>query len=447
MPIRRQSGLLLVVLVAMLMVAWLGQGEVLASSPGVASPVLRFRGSGFFRTALAQQRWWLVTPDGRPFYSSGVDHVSADPDTDRTTGQCPYCQAIAAEYPNVNAWASATVDRLRGWGFNTLGAWSDDRLSSLMPYTVLLNMASGDDWFSPAFEAHAKSIAASQVAPRRDDPTLVGWYLDSELHWGPDWRESVPVLDDYLALPPGSPGRTVAERYVGDPDGFLFALASRYFQVTTSAIRAVDPNHLILGVKAIAQFTPEELLRAARPYVDVFSVDDYELLPSVSALIKATWGPYVNVDPSLSGFHQISGLPILVAEYSFRAADSGVPNSWPPIYPTLVDQAQRADAYTQFVENLYATPWIVGDHWFEYVDEPAGGRFDGENSNFGLVSTGDVPWQTLVERMTAVHLSSPDRTVDPRPPCLLWARSASHTRCALNARPSSAGRTGHGPAD
>ena len=53
-----------------------------------------------------------------------------------------------------------------------------------------------------------------------------------------------------------------------------------------------DPNHLILGVKAVAQLIEPELLQAARPYVDVWSVDDYAILPSVAALI-AQWPAYL----------------------------------------------------------------------------------------------------------------------------------------------------------
>jgi hypothetical protein len=73
-----------------------------------------FTATGFFHVAQATNgRWWFVDPDGQPFYSAGIDHVSASPDVDVTTGQCPYCQAIASEYPSTSAWADATVDRLR----------------------------------------------------------------------------------------------------------------------------------------------------------------------------------------------------------------------------------------------------------------------------------------------------------------------------------------------
>ena len=371
---------------------------------------LVFRATGFFGIAFARDRWWLVTPDGRPFYANGIDHVSPTPDEDRTTGRCPYCDAIAAGYPDLDAWTAATVARLQSWGFNALGAWSDvDRFGRVMPYTVLLDMASGNDWFAPAFKAHAQAVAASQVAPRRDDPNLVGWYLDSELRWGPDWRAQRQMLDDYLGLPAGSPGRTVAERHAGDPDGFLRALARRYFDVTTRAVHAQDRNHLILGTKMITQLTPRTVLRMARKYVDVLTVDDYTLLPGLDDLIQQTWGPFVPRTPSLVDFHTITRKPVIVAEYSFRAADSGVPNSWPPIFPIYKTQQERADAYAAYVMALHQAPWVVGDFWFEYVDEPAGGRFDGEDSNFGVVSSSDVPWETLVRRMTAVHAASPDR--------------------------------------
>lgn len=415
MPLRRSSrrrslrsctlaaALWLGVVLAILPVA---PAEAGARRPGGA---LVFQATGFFHTDREGGRWWLVTPDGRPFYANGIDHVSPAPDVDIQTGRCPYCEAIAAGYPDLDAWASATVGRLQSWGFNTLGAWSDYDLLRTMPYTVLLDMAGGDDWFAPAFAARAAAIAASTVAPRRDDPNLVGWYLDSELRWGPDWRKQTQMLDDYLALPAGTPGRLVAERYAGDPERFLRVLATRYFRVTTAAIRAQDPNHLILGTKMVTQVTPRVVLRTARRYLDVLTVDDYTLSPGLDDLIDATWGPFVRRTPSLSEYYRYTRLPIMVAEYSFRAADAGVPNSWPPIFPILATQQERADAYAAYIEPLHQAPWIVGDFWFEYTDEPAGGRFDHEDSNFGVVTTTDVPWQVLVDRMTAVHAQSPDR--------------------------------------
>src|SRR5262249_20236004 len=122
--------------------------------------------------------------------------------------------------------------------------------------------------------------------------------------------------------------------------------------------------------------------------------------------------------------------PIIIAEYSFRAADAGVPNSYPPIYPTYATQTDRADAYSAFIGPVYRASWIVGDEWFEYTDEPPGGRFDGEDSDFGVVSTADNPWSVLLARMTQQHAVAPDRLVDHSPPCYAWAHvGRAHTVC------------------
>lgn len=177
----RRRGRALVTGLALLLTWVIGPQPSTAQEATVQSSPPIFRATGFFHTERRGKRWWLVTPDGRPFYANGIDHVTPSPDVDRATGRCPYCDAIAARYADLDEWAAATVARLQGWGFNTLGAWSDvDRLAP-MPYTVLLDMAGGDDWFAPEFEARCAAIAAGEVARRRDDPNLVGWYTDSEL--------------------------------------------------------------------------------------------------------------------------------------------------------------------------------------------------------------------------------------------------------------------------
>jgi len=386
-----------------------------AFGPRTQSASTHFKATGFFDTHFAHGRWWLATPGGKPFYSSAVDHVSSNPDTDRQTGQCPYCNTIASEYPNASDWAAATTTRLQSWGFNTIGSFSDySRFAAQMPYTELLSMASGNDWFASSFATNVEGVARTQVAALANDPNLIGWYTDSELHWGPDWRSSNVVLDDYLALPSGSPGLAVAQHYRRNSNAFVRALATRYFSITTAAIRQYDPHLLILGVKAPAQLIQPELLKVARHYVDVFSIDDYALTPGLEQTIQQAWPQYLDTTPNLSNIEQIVKKPLMMGEYGFRAADSGLPNTWPPIFPTFATQADRAAAYETFITTMYASPWVVGDAWFEYVDEPAGGRTgDGENSNWGLVSVNDVPYQTMVNAAEAMHAKAP--TTPPSP--------------------------------
>jgi len=69
----------------------------------------------------------------------------------------------------------------------------------------------------------------------------------------------------------------------------------------------------------------------------------------------------------------------------------------------VATQQERADYFDKYVTGLARMPFMVGYHWFEYADEPAEGRFDGENSNYGLVNGQDEPWDTLVRRVTTVN--------------------------------------------
>jgi hypothetical protein len=368
--------------------------------------------TGFFQVAEVGQRWLLITPDGKPFYSVGVNHVTANNNTDRVTGICPYCEAVDSNYDSREAWAEATSQRLQSWGFNTVGAWSDDQLfAPLMPYTELLNIGQRQaDWFAPEFEAHARAVAEDRVAPLKDDPNLLGWFLDNELKWGKDWRNVNTMLDEYMMLDVGSPGRDMAESFQGDHEGFLLALATRYFQVASEAIRAVDPNHLILGSRASSLSMPPQVPQAAAPYIDVFSVNFYATTAGLFDALNENWGPLVPIENWLRAYHDLSGLPLMATEFSFRSSESDPPNRYPPIYLTFDTQAERAAAYDAYVQNCFDAPYIVGQHWFEYVDQPVGGRSDGEDNNFGLVTVADEPYEAFVQPVTATNLRAPHLT-------------------------------------
>ncbi len=151
---------MLVPVVAILLVAGtvtpVPSAQAAASSSGQASPASSppYAATGYFYvTQKGSGGWTLVTPQGEPFYASGIDTVSPDGSgTDQVTGVCPYCNTVANDYPSTAAWATSTVAQLRSWGFNSLGPFSDDAdLGSQMPYEVQLSMASGDDWFDPSF--------------------------------------------------------------------------------------------------------------------------------------------------------------------------------------------------------------------------------------------------------------------------------------------------------
>ncbi len=393
---------------------------------------LSFSATGYFRVAQADDRWWFVTPTGQPFYADGVDHVAAGGDTDQVTGQCPYCETISAEYPSTAAWGTATLARLRSWGFNTLGDYSDDStLGSHMPFTVQLSMASGTDWFASSFVTNAEAVAAAQVPQYADNPNLIGYFTDSELTWGPpNTPNAETALQEYLNLPAGSPGLAVAQQYEGNPNGFVYALAHRYFSVTAAAVHMYDPNHLILGVKAEGQEIQPELLEAAQGYVNVFSVEDYSLKDDFAQVVDKAWPQYLPVEPNLANMEMYFNGPMMIGEYSFIAPGAD-PNTVPGIYYVSANQQARANDYANFVAPLYEdAPWVIGDGWFEYVDEPANGRVpDGENNNFGLVNVNDQAYPDLVNAASLVHSILPDRLVESGTVCDSWAQESDGAVC------------------
>lgn len=397
-----------------------------------------FEARGFFYVAQRNGALWLVDPLGCAFVSKGVNHISPYGDYAPTLGYSPYERMVRAKYGGFDSWLEATVVRLRGWGFNTIGSWSYEQLFTQMPYTLMLDvMASyGFDWvtgrvpdiFDPRFEEHARSVAAKKCAPRTHDPLLIGYFLDNELRWGPDWRSPRHLLDDFIRLPPDAPGKRAAAetlleafsgdlaqlsatlgveikslddllRYTGDlPAGGLFDSArslflsrftERYVSVAVRAVRSHDPNHLILGVR-FAGPPPREVLEVVGKYVDVVTLNYY------------TYGNHEPPVGVLRWVHEVTGKPVMVTEFSYKAMDSGLPNTRGAGQPVR-DQRERAYYTARYVLSIIELPFVVGYHWFQYTDQPAHGRFDGENSNFGLVTIDDEPWELLTSVFTFVN--------------------------------------------
>ena len=394
---------------------------------------LRFESTGFFHVSERDGVWWLVTPRGNAFLSKGVDNVSFRADDAPQLGYSPYQRAVQNKYGSQEAWAKAAVDRLRGWGFNTLGSWSSpSTFDQNMPYTVNLNLATraGADWlkgavgdfFSEDFEKKMEATCRQLCGPRAKDPWLLGYFTDNELRWGADWRGKLSLLEEYLRFPEGAAGRKAAleflqQRYSDiaalnrawgtnltrweelsgreqtggdaartDQAAWQEVVAKRYFATCKMAIRKADPNHLILGCRFAGQ-APDPVLRGLSDSVDVVSFNNYGQTAPVE---------------TLQHIHRLTGRPIMLTEFSFKAMDSGLPNTKGAGRP-VATQADSADGFTRYVHGLIDLPFMVGFHWFEHADEPKEGRFDGENSNYGLVTIEDRPWDVLVQKMTEVN--------------------------------------------
>lgn len=323
------------------------------------------------------------------------------------------------------------------------------------------------DYFDPAFPAGVAATVASNAAPCAADPWCIGVFTENELGLNQSLAAVWPYLDAYLLLPAGAPGKVAAQaflagRYGGDVAAFnavwgtalasfddvqsLAALApapaapparptgsaaqiadrrafdahvaARFHQVTHDALRALAPDLLILGSRLLILSTRPEVVAAIAPYVDVLTVNYYEIDPVVVAIAPdypADYGiPFARMFDDLDTIQRIAGKPILIGEFSYRAADAGLPNTLPPFFPTLPTQVERAQALGTYLRRVLARPYLVGAHWFQYMDQPATGRPDGENQNFGLVTITDDLWPALTDRLrTVTATAAPRRTLVP----------------------------------
>ena len=96
----------------------IGAGEAQAAGP-------------FFQVRKIDGKWWLIDPAGRRFLSKGVTTVQFAQDNIQGTSRSPYGEANQAKHGSREAWRQAAAKRLIGWGFNTLGAWSDEELARI----------------------------------------------------------------------------------------------------------------------------------------------------------------------------------------------------------------------------------------------------------------------------------------------------------------------------
>ena len=370
-----------------------------------------FEATGYFRATRECGRWWLVDPDGGAFYSLGVNTVTRTPTASQTTGVHAYSTAVEANYADGEAWADAQAARFAEWGLNTVGSWSEvDLFLGRVPTTVNLALSGGDwetgavaDWWSAEWEGLVRERVAAGVRP--GDPWVLGYFLDNEIRWGRDWRGSASLVELYLELPSVAPGKAVAVGVLLDRHGgldgvnealatafaseaelsaattwegvsddaelvsaFLTVAAERYFSFTTDAVRAADPDHLVLGNRESAPVTRREVYAAAAASVDVVSINNYVY---DEGIVEAAMALSDSVDPSdfAAAIAPELDRPFLVTEFGFRADDAGLPNSWPPFYPNYASQAERADAFEEYARAAQAATWVVGYHWFEFVDQ------------------------------------------------------------------------------
>ncbi|MCR4316546.1 MAG: hypothetical protein NUW37_09385 [Planctomycetes bacterium] len=406
---------------------------------------------GFYKVEETGGVWWFAKPDGERVLSIGVNSVHPQGDHCPDLGYSEYRRFVTENYENDATWTDEAHRRLTDWGFNTIGSFSQVDLFADKNIALTTNVGiSGADWltgsfpdvFSDEFERKVLERARTVCGEYKDNRDFLGYFLDNELSWTPDWRTRLTMLERYVKLPASSAGKNEvcrffeerygdfnsfrnayetdarsfeelgadmelkpkdAARFKADGNAFLALVADAYFKKTTDAIRSVDPNHLILGARFVSWLTRREPLEACARYCDVISLQHYILSPVGEMIVRGFAGDSVSTEDDFAEFYELAEKPLLISEFGFRARDSGLPNTLPPLMRIYDTQRERADAYRETVSSWASRSYIAGFHVFEYCDQPALGRFDGENSNWGIVNVRDEPYREYTEMMTVLH--------------------------------------------
>lgn len=329
-------------------------------------------------------------------------------------------------------WQEMMLHQLRGLGINTIGNWSDRALlrRQAMPYVTMLPQFPDTaahifrdfpDVFAPEYTAEAQKSAAA-LAAKKDDPWMIGYFLRNEPSWA--FVDHLNLGAEVLANPARTATKeklvavltaqyhnqiadlnaawhtdftsfdqlytTAAVPAAADQDlrAFSRQMVKQYVSVPAAACRAVDPNHLILGMRW-AWVSDPDLIAGWEDY-DVFSINCYAMDPTKELdQIRA-----LGVDR-----------PVMIGEFHFGALDSGPTATG---LEAVSSQADRGTAFRHYCEAVAATPNGVGCHYFQAYDQFALGRFDGENYNIGLFDICSQPYEALgaAVRATAQHIDA-----------------------------------------
>jgi hypothetical protein len=165
---------------------------------------------------------------------------------------------------------------------------------------------------------------------------------------------------------------------------FTYLCAERYYKLVHDALRAADPVALIFSDRLPIYYS-QDAVRAMTPYVDVIAAN-YDLDGPDG------WVAHY----FFQGLAALAGKPVLVSEFFCAAKENRSGNKNTGHLLTVPTQTERARVVQQALQNFARYPNIIGTHWFQYYDEPKGGRADGEDYNMGLVDIYDQPYEEVV---------------------------------------------------
>jgi len=416
--------------------------------------------TGYFRVEKHKGKWWLVDPEGRLFWSHGVDCVQPGnaytpieerkylyknlPEKDSPFGKfygigswAPHNYYGGKDYEMYNFtsanllrkygqdWRQQHAEiahrRLRSWGMNTIANWSDQGIYLMRktPYVVSVNFGGMKlegsegywgkfrDVFDPSFKEAARKSMAWQKDRTAGDPWCIGYFVDNEISWG----DSVSLAVAALISPPDQTAKKV----------FIEDLKAKYktienlnqtwgtqhaaWDALLESREAPDAKKADADLAAFYTKSAEIYFKTCRDAVKEVAPNNLYLgcrFSSVNDRAVEAAAKYCDVVSynfyrrDISGFRLPLELDKPVIVGEFHFGALDRGMFHTGLVPTE-NQDQRAEAYKNYVSGALQNPFFVGTHWFQYGDQATTGRGDGENYQIGFLNVTDTPYPETIQ--------------------------------------------------
>lgn len=372
---------------------------------------------GFFYAQKIDNRWWLIDPEGKGAVNIAVNVIPTISD---------------------NISLKEVYDRLWELGFNGAASFMADesqtmRYNNMSPnkfsYTRRINfyntyvglrksyypttstrltgsMLNYMFVFDPKFAEFCESRAKTFGDAYKNERDLLGYFLDNELQFHTDQLQKL-IRD----LDPGDPSYEMAMSFATSKGltktqvlnnyssissaikaEFATKLADKYYEVTTTAIRKYDPNHIVMGSRLHGGSRDTQgIVQSAAKWNDVVSVNFYD-----------TYSP---VDQITSPTKYLAWIdkPLVIGEFytkGYDAYENGFVTGFNGAGWVVKTQTHRGYFYQNTCIEFLKARSVIGWHYFQYSDDA-----DSNKGMFKLVVYGGEEYTELTSQMRLLNIN------------------------------------------
>jgi len=425
------------------------------------------KATGYFYTAMHNNRWWMISPLGNPLFYIGLDTIMLNQPTPITGRQSmfenlpPMTGAFASAYSqdsqnNTNfSYATANAirkygsasqasqanlvsQRLASWVFAGSGKWGDIQpglaANPVLTPSAVPNVVPGghpDAWDSSILK-QLNATLTSQIGSNVTNPYIIGWTVGNEI----DEVIAAQEVTGILALGASVPAKQalVNQALSAIYSGSVSALAAAWkiTAATVAAVYASNPTPLAADVATLRQFYEGawygdlyQTVKAIDPnhlYLGSWTLPkdhpaEWPIMAANCDVIGFDFYDQTFLDPGVQALIQSTKKPVMVGEFSFPSDYGGMRGFGSLDKDVTYTDARSGQMYAQWLQNAAANPYVAGVEWFEYHDQPVTGNADdgdvmpaslviGQNQAFGMLDVTLQPKYDLVNAVRAANIAA-----------------------------------------